>query len=104
MLRSRLYIIILIFALLIGGGIALWAAVNGGDDDEKVPVSAVPEIVLEAANNAVAGGEITEVEREDEDGEVIYEVEKVVDGTEYEIEVTADGVVKEVEKEEEDDD
>jgi hypothetical protein len=38
-----------------------------------------------------------------EDGETIYEVEKVVDGEEYEIEVTPDGVVKEVEKEGEED-
>ena len=106
MSRFRLSLIILICALVIGGGVALWAAVNGDDDDEEVPVSDVPEVVLAAANNAVPGGEITEVEKEVEDGEVIYEVEKVVDGVEYEIEVTADGKVKEIETEddEEDDD
>jgi len=103
MSRSSLSLVILICALLIGGSIALWAAVNN-DDGEKVPISDVPDEVLEAANSAVPGGEITAVEREVEDGVTIYDVEKVVDGVEYEIEVTADGVVKEVEKEGEDDD
>jgi hypothetical protein len=104
MSRFMLSLIILICALAIGGSIALWAAVNGDDDDEKVPISDVPKIVLDAANKAVPGGEITEVEKEVEDGETIYEVEKVVDGVEYEIEVTADGVVKEIEKDDDGDD
>ena len=104
MSRSRLSFIILICALLIGGSIALWAAVNNGDDDEKVPLSDVPAKVLEAAHSAVPGGEVTAVEKEVEDGVVIYEVEKVVDGIEYEIEVAADGTVKEIEKEDDDED
>ena len=104
MSRSRLFLIILISALLIGGSIALWAAVKNGDDDEKVPLSDVPAKVLKAANEAVLGGEITAAEKEVEDGVVIYDIEKVVDGIEYEIEVTADGVVKEVEKDDDHDD
>ena len=106
MSRSRL--LILVCALLVvGAAIVVWAVVNGGGDGEEiVPLADVPASVLEAANEAVPGGEITAVEKEDEDGEIIYDVEKVVDGVEYEIEVTADGVVNEVEKEgdEEDDD
>jgi hypothetical protein len=104
MSRFRLSLIILICALLVGGGIALWATVNNGDDDEKVPLSDVPDTVLKAADEAVPGGEITAAEREVEDGQVTYDIEKVVDGVEYEIEVTADGVVKEVEKEDGEDD
>ena len=105
MSRSRL--LILVCVLLVGAAIAIWAAVSINDDDEEIVLLAdVPASVLEAANEAVPGGEITSVEKEDEDGEIIYDVEKVVDGVEYEIEVTADGVVNEVEKEgdEEDDD
>jgi hypothetical protein len=75
------------------------------DDSTLAPVasSQVPEKVLEAANQAVPGGEFKKVEQEVEDGELIYEVTKVADGVEYEIEVTADGVVKEVEKGDDDD-
>ncbi len=106
MSRSRLSLIIIACVLLIGGSIALWAAVSNDDAEEaeeKVPLSDVPANVLAAANSAVSGGQIPEVEREVEDGVVIYDVDKVVDGVEYEIEVTADGTVQEVEKEGEDD-
>ena len=103
MSRFRLSLIIVICVLLIGG-VTIWAAVRVGDSEEEIPLSNTPANVIEAANSALPGGEITEVEIEVEDGETIYEVEKVVDGEEYEIEVTADGVVKEVEKEGEEED
>jgi hypothetical protein len=103
MSRFRLSLIIVICVLLIGG-VTLWAAVRSGDSEENIPLSDTPANVIEAANNAVTGGEITEVEMEVEDGETIYEVEKVVDGVEYDIDVTADGVVKEIEKEGEEED
>jgi len=105
MSRSRLLILVCVL-LVVGAAIVVWAVVNSGDDEEIVPLADVPASVLEAANEAVPGGEITAVEKEDEDGEIIYDVVKVVDGVEYEIEVTADGVVNEVEKEgdKEDDD
>ena len=102
MSRSRLFLIIIAHVFLIGGSIAIWAAVSNDDAEEEVPLSGVPANVLAAANSAVPGGEITEVEAEVEDGVVIYDVEKVVDGVEYEIEVTADGKVQEIEKEGED--
>jgi uncharacterized membrane protein YkoI len=72
---------------------------DDSDKDEKAPLSEVPAKVLESVNKAVPGGEIKEVEKEVEDGAVIYEIKKVVDGVEYEIEVTEDGVVKKIEKE-----
>lgn len=97
MSRSRLSFIIAICILLVGGSIALWATVDN-DDDEKVPISDVPAAVIAAANSAVPNGEITEVEKEVENGVTVYDVVKVVDGVEYEIEVTEDGVVNEIEK------
>jgi uncharacterized membrane protein YkoI len=97
MSRINLLLIILISILLVGGGIAIWAAVD--NDDEKIPISDVPAKVLEAANSAVPGGEVTGAEKEVENGVLIYDVVKVVDGVEYEIEVTAEGVVNEIEKE-----
>ena len=94
MLRFKLIFIISFLALLVAG-VTFWVSAND-DDDEKVTLSDIPAKVIEAANKAVPGGEITSVE-------IIYEVEKVVDGVEYEIEVTADGVVIDVEKEGDDD-
>jgi len=57
-----------------------------------------PDLVLAAANKAVPGGEVTGIEEETEDGQLIYEVQKEVDGVKYEIEVTADGEVLEIEE------
>lgn len=102
MSRFRLSLIIVVCVLLIGG-VTIWAAVRNGDSEEKVALADVPDGVIQAANNALKGGQIKEVEIEVEDGKTIYEVEMVLDGEEYEIEVTPDGVVKEVEKEGEDD-
>lgn len=79
-------------------------ATNGDDDDVEAPVSGVPAKALEAANSAVPGGEIAKVEKEVGNSGIIYEVEKVVDGVEYDIDVTADGVVKEVGTEDDEDD
>lgn len=110
MLRFKSLLIILLSALVVAGiafaGIALLGPTKADDDEieEEVSLSDVPAIVLDAANEAVPGGEIEEVEKEVEDGEIIYKVEKIVEGAEYEIEVTAEGVVKEVEKDDEDDD
>jgi len=95
MLRFKLLFTISFLALLVAG-IAFWVSAND-NDDEEVSLSDVPAKVIEAANKAVPGGEITAVE-------IIYEVEKVVNGIKYEIEVTADGVVKDVEKGSDDED
>ena len=70
----------------------------------EVALSDVPEAVLAAARKAVPGIKISSVEQETEGGEVIYDVEGVVDGKEYEVEVSATGKVLEIEEEDDDDD
>ena len=72
-------------------------------DEEDVPLCEVPQVVKDAAANAVKGLVLTEAEKETENGVVIYELEGIADGVEYELEITADGTVLEVEKEDQDD-
>ena len=93
-------ILILAFGNVVGCGNNPATSENGANlaPAGKIALSEVPIKVLEAANKAVPGGEVKDVETEVEDGELIYEVKKVVDSVKYEIEVTTDGVVKEVEK------
>ena len=62
----------------------------------EIPVSAVPKAVLDAASRAAAGFQATEAEVEPV---LIYALEGEAKGIEYEVEVTSEGEVVEVEKE-----
>ena len=107
MLKIRLFLAIFLSAsLLVSGIVALGIAGDEEDNDdgntdeaEAIPLAEVPTEVLEAVNKALPVGEIKGAKKEVEDGMVIYAIVKAVDGVEYEIEVTEDGVVVEVEKE-----
>ena len=76
----------------------------GSDDEEEIPLSKVPTNVLKAATAAVKGIVLTEAEIEKEKGEIVYELEGKANGKEYEIKVTAQGKVLEIEDEDEDED
>jgi len=69
------------------------------EKEKEVPLSEVPQEALEAAQGAVDGITITEAEMEQEDGETVYVFEGEANGKEYEIEVTPEGKVLEVEQE-----
>lgn len=69
------------------------------EQEKEVPLSEVPAEALEAAQSAVDGITITEAEIEEEDGETVYIFEGEANGKEYEIEVTPEGKVLEVEDE-----
>ena len=62
------------------------------ENEKEIPLSEVPAAAVKAAQGAVAGITLTEAE-----------VDGSADGKEYEIEVTAEGKVLEVEEETEDD-
>lgn len=73
------------------------------EDEKEIPLSQVSAAAMEAAENTVENITITEAEiEEEEDGQTVYELEGIANGVEYEIEVTADGKVLEVEQEDED--
>lgn len=84
-------------ALMTGGAFAY------AEDEEEIPLSKVPKEVLDAAEKAVPGITLTEVEMEKTAKGVVYEVEGTKDGKEYEIEISADGKVLEVEDENDED-
>lgn len=69
-----------------------------------IPLETVPATVMKAGENAVPGIVITRVEREYEDGVWVYDMEGTAKGVAYEIEVTADGKVLEIEEEDDEDD
>ena len=71
---------------------------------EEKPVN-VPDAnlraAIEAAENITENITITEAEVEEEDGRTVYDLEGIEDRIEYEIEVTVDSKVLEVEQEDE---
>ncbi|TKJ37031.1 MAG: hypothetical protein CEE38_09005 [Planctomycetes bacterium B3_Pla] len=73
------------------------------ENEKEIPLSEVPAAAVKAAQGAVEGVTLTEAEVEEEDGETVYILDGTADGKEYEIEVTAEGKVLEVEEETEDD-
>jgi hypothetical protein len=83
--------------IIIGATVALSAT------EREIPLSEVPEKILEAAQRAVPGIKLTEAEVEETKDGLVYEIEGMVDDKEYEIEVSADGEVLEVESVEDDD-
>ena len=74
------------------------------ENEKEIPLAEVPQPAIAAAEGAVEGITLTEAETEEEDGQTVYILEGDAAGKTYEIEVTADGEVLEVEEETEDDD
>ncbi len=80
-------------------GVMALAAWAGNADEEKVTLDQVPAAVKATILREAGAAKITEIEREVEDGKVVYEAEVLIDGKEFDIEVAADGALlgKEVE-------
>jgi hypothetical protein len=75
-----------------------------GKKDERIPLEEVPEKALAAAKAAVEGIVLTEAEIEKVKKDlVVYELEGVAAGVKYEIEVTSEGKVIEVEEDDDED-
>jgi len=69
------------------------------EKEEEIPLSEVPAPVMTAAQGAVEGFVPEEAEVETEKGQMVYELEgQAADGKEYEIEISVDGKVLEIEE------
>lgn len=71
-------------------------------NERKIPLSEVPEIIIDAAKKAVKGIELKEAEIEKENNTKIYELEGVANDKEYEVEIDEKGIVLDVEIDDDD--
>lgn len=73
--------------------------------EEDVALDALPAAVQATLLEACEGATPEEVELENENGQVVYEADVVIDGVEYEIQVAMDGALvgKKAEGDEDDD-
>jgi hypothetical protein len=69
------------------------------DKAEKIPLDKVPKSVMDAIKGRFPGAEISSVEKEKEDGKVVFDVELKHNGRKYEMDIHEDGTIIEIEKE-----
>jgi hypothetical protein len=83
--------------------LVLCASVLAADDkekkDAKISLDKVPKAVMDAIKVRFPDAEIRSVEKEEEDGKVIYDVELKHKGRKYEMDIQEDGTILEIEKE-----
>ena len=85
---------ILMFAFLGGSAVSMWTFA----EEQEISLDKVPATVIQAAENALPGIRFTEAEIELEDGVEVYELEGEREGKQFEIEVTGDGTILEIEE------
>src|SRR5262245_14517744 len=85
----------------VAGGITglLMVVTVAQGNDKKISLDKVPKAVMTAVKDRFPGADITSVEKETENGEVIYDFELKHDGRKYEMDIKEDGTVTEIEKE-----
>lgn len=80
--------------------------VDDEEDDEgevQVSLAEVPETVQATLVKEAAGAEIKEIEKEDEDGRIVYSADVMLNGQEVELKVAPDGTLLGKEVEDQDD-
>ncbi len=66
---------------------------------DKIDLDKVPEKIMSAVKARFPKAELKSVEKELEDGKVVFDVELKVNGRKYEMDILEDGTVAEIEKE-----
>src|SRR5262249_2176512 len=68
-------------------------------DDKKISLDKGPKAGMTTVKNRVPGASITQIQKETENGEVIYDFELKHEGRKYEMDIKENGTVTEIEKE-----
>jgi uncharacterized membrane protein YkoI len=90
------------FAVSAVAGLVFLATVARADDKqkpEKLPLDKVPKAVMNAIKGRFPGADISSVEKEVEDGKVVFDVELKHEGRKYEMDILENGTILEIEKE-----
>jgi uncharacterized membrane protein YkoI len=72
---------------------------DGGEAAEKLHLDKIPEKIMAAIKDRFPGAELKSVEKETEDGQVVFDVELTHKGLKYEMDIKEDGTILEIEKE-----
>jgi uncharacterized membrane protein YkoI len=69
------------------------------DKEKKVTLDKLPKAVRDAIKGRFPDAEVNSIEKETEDGKVVYDIELKEKGRKYEMDIQEDGTVIEIEKE-----
>jgi Putative beta-lactamase-inhibitor-like, PepSY-like len=83
----------------VAGLVLLAAVARTSADGEKVPLDKVPKAVLDTIKARLPDAEVTSVEKETENGKVVYDVELKQKDRKWEMDILEDGTLIEIEKE-----
>jgi hypothetical protein len=89
-------------AVSFAAGLVLLAAAAETDDKEKdkrLSLDKVPRAVQNALKDRFPEAEVTSIEKETEDGKVVYDIELKHKGRKYEMDILEAGTILEIEKE-----
>ena len=85
-------------SIIVITSITLLSACEKGDTERDIPVSEVPSSIINIVQNTLPGIALKEAEIETKDGTAVYELEgKLINGKEYEIEITESGTIIKIE-------
>lgn len=66
---------------------------------KKIPFDKAPKAIRDAINNRFPDAEVGSIEKENENGKVVFDVELKHKGRKYEMDIEEDGTIIEIEKE-----
>lgn len=87
-------------AAIVVAAYLLVAASGCASQETTVTMNDLPPAVRATLEKEIAGGKISEIEKETKGGKVVYSADAKIDGKEYEIAIAEDGklISKEIEK------
>jgi uncharacterized membrane protein YkoI len=68
-------------------------------EDKKIPLDKVPQKIMDTIKTRFPGADVSSVEKENEGGKVVYDVELKHKGRKYEMDIEENGTIIEIEKE-----
>lgn len=79
--------------------VLLAAGVLADEKAEKITADKLPQKVKDSIKDRFPGSEVTSAEKENEKGQVMYDIELKHEGRKYEMDIKEDGTIVEIEKE-----
>jgi uncharacterized membrane protein YkoI len=87
-------------AAVLAGLVLLSGVARGADEkDKKIALDKAPQAVQDAIKARFPNAKVTRVEKETEDGKVVYDIELKHKNRKYEMDIQEDGTIIEIEKE-----